>query len=226
MGDKVKSPIYPLFVLAVSLAVSACGLVWANSLWILVPLGILLLAMCFFASPFKVLTLVLFFALTGGIFFGLIYVVTGSTDAAMESLTRCFALACGGAPLLCLSPADMCRTLDTLRCQRGITLPILVTLSFIPALFKERRMLKKAYKVKGSKMFEKPFFLASLPSFIVRISEFSDEMALGLETRGFKLGNPPSKLYEPRYPKAKDWVFLALGICILVSLIGVGIWVG
>lgn len=214
--------IYPFFALAITIVIAVSGLILADVWWIVIPLGATVLFFAFLVPIKRTLGLLAGAVISAVVFSGFTYLASRDLSSTWTASIRCLALFAGVMPATTIDPPDISRSLDSLHCPRSVTLPILVMFSFFPVLFRERRLLIKAYRVRRKGRMGKPFIIACLVPLIVRVVDLSDNLSTGLLCRGFDMGPAPA-VYFPRYPKALDIVVLVVGLLLGAGVIGVGI---
>ena len=104
-----------------------------------------------------------------------------------------------------------------------ITLGMLIAVRFLPVLGSEIARIREAMKTRGvraSLWNVRCFYRALVMPLMLRIINMSDTMALSLETRGFDLENREVSVYRPVRFFARDGVFAA---CIVILLVGLGV---
>lgn len=129
-------------------------------------------------------------------------------------------------------PLEMTRAMESLLSPlRWIKLPVgqiamilSVAIQFIPTLFEETDMIRKAQMARGAR-FDSPRFLdkakAVLPLVVpIFLAAFkrADELSLAMEARGYRADSPYVKR-KGRPLSKEDWI--AAGICLVLCLLAV-----
>lgn len=122
-----------------------------------------------------------------------------------------------------VEPADMTRSLSALKVPRGVTLGMLIALSFPPVLGAEIKRVREAMKTRGAGSILNPKILyrAFLVPFVMRLVNISDTLSLSVETRGFSLEKTPYTVYKKEIVCLSDVLFilgLAAGAVLTVVL--------
>ena len=114
----------------------------------------------------------------------------------------------------------MTRNLSQLHMPRGITLGMLITMSFIPVLRGEIKRVREAMKTRGAGSILNPkiFYRAFLIPLVTRLVDISDTLALSIETRGFTLGKCKYTVYKKEVVNVFDVLYL-LGLIAGVVLV-------
>ena len=205
---RFKTKLYPLIAIAASLFVIVFGLVVArneNLCWYL--LGVLAW-LCIFGCFKGVLKMLPAFVVFGGAFAGIAYASAGGDlQAALAMLNRFGALFLGVALSMSIAAVRMTRSLSQVHTPRAITLGMLISMSFVPMLKGEIGRVREAMKTRGAGSILNPKILYRA-SFVMRLVNISDTLALSVETRGFTLDGSLYSIYKKEYPAFSDVLFL------------------
>ena len=148
---KYKSNLYPLIAIASALIIMVFGLVMARTekcsyfllgalVWV-IPFG------CY-KQALKALPLFIVF---GGVFALIAYFSSGKNfDSALAMANRFGAVFLAIVPSMSIQAVAMTRNLSQLHTPRGITLGMLITMSFIPVLRAEIKRVREAMKTRGA----------------------------------------------------------------------------
>lgn len=206
-----KNNLYPLIALASAFLILLFGLMTARTVrcsYFL--LGVLVWLMIFGCCR-SVLKILPAFFVVGGVF-SLIacFAAGGSGEAALSMANRFGAVFLALVPGMSVPPVAMTRNLSQLHVPRGITLGMLVTMSFIPVLKAEIGRVREAMKTRGagSMLSPKIFYRAFLVPLVTRLADISDTLSLSIETRGFTLGKANYTVYHREVVRVSDAVFL------------------
>ena len=211
---RFKTKQYPLIAIVAALFVIVFGLVVArdeNLCWYL--LGVLVW-LCLFGCWKGVLKMLPAFIVFGGAFAGIAYASAGGdVQAAISMLNRFGALFLGVALSMSVAAVRMTRSLSQIHTPRAITLGMLISMSFVPMLKGEIGRVREAMKTRGagSVLNPKILYRAFLVTFVMRLVNISDTLALSVETRGFTLGGSLYSIYKKEYLALSDVLFV-LGI--------------
>ena len=216
--------LYPLVAIFGSLFLIIFGLVTArneNLCWYL--LGALVW-LCLFGCLKGCLKMLPAFVVFGGAFAGIAYASAGGDlPAALSMLNRFGALFLGVALSMSVAAVRMTRSLSQIHTPRGITLGMLIAMSFVPMLRGEVGRVREAMRTRGagSVLNPKIFYRAFLVPFVMRLVNISDTLALSVETRGFTLGNSLYSIYKRESIALSDVIFvlgLVAGAVLVVVL--------
>lgn len=208
---KYKSKLYPLIAVASALLIMVLRLVTARttacSYYLL---GAFVWVMVFgcYKQALKVLPAALVF---GGGFALIAYFASGrDTSAALAMANRFGAVFLGIVPCMSVHAVAMTRNLSQLHVPRGITLGMLITMSFIPVLRAEIKRVREAMKTRGAGSILNPriFYRAFLIPLVTRLVDISDTLALSIETRGFTLGKSKYTIYKKEVINYADVLYL------------------
>lgn len=208
---QVKTPVYPLIGILVSVLVIVFGLVRAKSDSCLYFLGGVWVLYVLYGYYRACLTVLPIAAVLAGIFAGITYALTKDIPAAFAAVNRILAVCIAVIPGLSLSPIYLTRSLSQIRTPRMITLGMLITLNFFPLLKGETAQIREAMKTRGAGSLFNPkiFYRAFLIPLVMRLVNISDTLALSVETRGFAAGSPYT-VYKTVSIRATDVVFALL----------------
>lgn len=183
-----KKSMYPLFAVLSALLIMVFGLVSARSVnasYFLIGIFIWLLAFGCFKQCAKILPLFIVF---GGLFAMIAYFTSGGNPvSALAMANRFGAVFLAIVPGMSIQAVAMTRNLSALHTPRGITLGMLIVMSFIPVLTTEIKRVREAMKTRGAGSILNPriFYRALLIPLVTRLVDISDTLALSIETRGF-----------------------------------------
>lgn len=206
-----KSKIYPIFVFLTSLFLIVFGLCMAKSIKCSYFLIGCLIWLIIFGCKKEVIRMLPAFIIVGGLFALIAYFVYGKDLNASLAMANRFASVFLAAALgMSVEPADMTRSLATLKLPRGITLGMLIATSFPPVLGAEIKRVREAMKTRGagSIMNPKIFYRAFLVPFVMRLVNISDTLSLSVETRGFSLEKVPYTVYKKEIVCLSDVLFM------------------
>ncbi|MFQ7035814.1 MAG: energy-coupling factor transporter transmembrane component T [Candidatus Borkfalkia sp.] len=218
---KYKSNLYPLFAISSALLIMIFGLIMAKTVacsYFLIGAFVWLLLFGCCRQAIKTLPL---FVIIGGAFALIAYYSSGQNPGSALALANRF-----GAVFLALVPGmsiqavAMTRNLSQLHMPRGITLGMLITMSFIPVLRGEIKRVREAMKTRGAGSILNPkiFYRAFLIPLVTRLVDISDTLALSIETRGFTLGKCKYTVYKKEVVNVFDVLYL-LGLIAGVVLV-------
>lgn len=211
---KYKKNFYPLFAVLSALLIMAFGLVSARSIngsyFLIGALAWLIIFGCY-KQCLKVLPMFIVF---GG-FFALIAYLTSDKNpvSALAMANRFGAVFLAIVPGMSIQAVAMTRNLSALHTPRGITLGMLIVMSFIPVLTTEIKRVREAMKTRGAGSLLNPkiFYRALLIPLVTRLVDISDTLALSIETRGFTLEKGNYTVYKKENINIYDVLYL-LGI--------------
>lgn len=221
---KYKSNLYPLIALASALLIMVFGLIMARSIECSYFLIGVLVWLLLFGCYKQVLRVLPMFVIIGGTFALIAYFSAGkSTEYALAMANRFGAVFLGIVPSMSVKAVAMTRNLSQLHTPRGLTLGMLITMSFIPVLRAEIRQVSEAMKTRGAGSIFNPkiFYRAFLIPLATRLVDISDTLALSIETRGFTLGKSKCTVYKKEVINYLDILFLfglVAGVVLVVIL--------
>lgn len=211
---KYKKNFYPLFAIISSLLIMVFGLVSARSIngsYFLIGAFAWLIIFGCYKQCLKVLPMFIVF---GG-FFALIAYFTSDKNlvSALAMANRFGAVFLAIVPGMSIQAVAMTRNLSALHTPRGITLGMLIVMSFIPVLTTEIKRVREAMKTRGAGSLLNPkiFYRALLIPLVTRLVDISDTLALSIETRGFTLEKGNYTVYKKENVNIYDVLYL-LGI--------------
>ncbi|MGN0805898.1 MAG: energy-coupling factor transporter transmembrane component T family protein [Candidatus Coproplasma sp.] len=219
-----KNHLYPLIALASALLILIFGLISARTVNCSLFLAGAFVWLIIFGCYRQALKALPVFIVFGGVFALIAYFSSGrSAEAALAMANRFGAVFLAVVPGMSVQPVSMTRNLSQLHTPRGITLGMLVTMSFVPVLKAEISRVREAMKTRGagSLLSPKIFYRAFLVPLITRLADISDTLSLSIETRGFTLGKENYTVYKKEYINAVDVLFLlglASGVALAVVL--------
>ena len=167
--------------------------------------------LCIFGCAAAAIKVLPVFLVTGGIFFGVAYASAGGNiDIGFSMVNRFAAIFLAIIPGLATEPVRMTRSLAQIKVPRGLTLGMLIAMSFGPTLRQEIKRVREAMKTRGagSVLNPKIFYRAFLVPFIMRLVNISDMLALSVETRGFTLGKCKYTIYHKETFVVSDLIYL------------------
>lgn len=211
---KFKKNFYPLFAVLSALLIMVFGLVSARSIngsYFLIGAFAWLIIFGCYKQCLKVLPMFIVF---GG-FFALIAYFTSDKNpvSALAMANRFGAVFLAIVPGMSIQAVAMTRNLSALHTPRGITLGMLIVMSFIPVLTTEIKRVREAMKTRGAGSLLNPkiFYRALLIPLVTRLVDISDTLALSIETRGFTLEKGNYTVYKKENVNIYDVLYL-LGI--------------
>lgn len=211
---KYKKNFYPLFAVLSALLIMVFGLVSARSIngsYFLIGAFIWLIIFGCYKQCLKALPMFIVF---GG-FFALIAYLTSDKNpvSALAMANRFGAVFLAIVPGMSIQAVAMTRNLSAIHTPRGITLGMLIVMSFIPVLTTEIKRVREAMKTRGAGSLLNPkiFYRALLIPLVTRLVDISDTLALSIETRGFTLEKGNYTVYKKENINIYDVLYL-LGI--------------
>ncbi len=221
---RYKRNLYPLIAIASALIIMVFGLVMARtvvcSYFLLGALVWVILFGCY-KQALKALPLFIVF---GGVFALIAYFSSGKNfDSALAMANRFGAVFLAIVPSMSIQAVAMTRNLSQLHTPRGITLGMLITMSFIPVLRAEIKRVREAMKTRGAGSILNPkiFYRAFLIPLVTRLVDICDTLALSIETRGFTLGKSKYTVYKKEAINYMDVLYilgLIAGVVLAVVL--------
>ncbi len=214
-----KKNLYPLIAILSGLTIMVFGLIMAKTIectYFLLGVMLWLLLFGYYKQLLKVLP---FFIIFGGIFSCIAYFSSGRTvDSALAMLNRFGSVFFAIVPGMKIGSVAMTRNLNQLHVPRGVTLGMLITMSFIPVLRLEIKRVREAMKTRGAGSIFNPkiFYRALLIPLVTRLVDISDTLALSIETRGFTLDKGKYTVYKREVINIWDILFI---VGILTSII-------
>lgn len=208
---KPKKNLYPLFAIASALLIMVFGLVMARSVvcsYFLLGAFVWLFAFGCWKQCLKALPV---FIIAGGIFSLIAYYAANKDfSAALAMANRFGAVFLAIVPGMSIGAVSMTRNLSQLHTPRGITLGMLITMSFVPVLRGEIKRVREAMKTRGAGSILNPkiFYRAFLIPLVTRLVDISDTLALSIETRGFTLGKTKYTVYKKEVINVFDVLYL------------------
>lgn len=217
----IKRPIYPIISLISSLMIFCVGLFNAKKislLYFLIGLSILYVLFGYGKALIKVIPV--FFVL--GIIVGLgAWFSSEEYIVGIQVTGRIVLLAYSSVIMVALQPVYLTRNLVQLKFPRALTLGMMATLKFTPALMIESRQIREAMKTRGVKISWTNLsmvYRAFLIPFIMRILTISDIMAVSVETRGFVLNEKSTVVYKPVKFYLRDFLFSLFLTMIMIGV--------
>lgn len=208
---KYKKNFYPLFAVLSALLIMVFGLVSARSIngsYFLIGAFAWLIIFGCYKQCLKVLPMFIVF---GG-FFALIAYFTSDKNpvSALAMANRFGAVFLAIVPGMSIQAVAMTRNLSALHTPRGITLGMLIVMSFIPVLTTEIKRVREAMKTRGTGSLLNPkiFYRALLIPLVTRLVDISDTLALSIETRGFTLEKGNYTVYKKENVNIYDVLYL------------------
>lgn len=206
-----KRNIYPLFAVASALLIMVFGLVRARSVACSYFLLGALLWLCLFGCWKQCLKALPAFIIVGGIFTLIAYYASNKdATAALAMANRFGAVFLALVPGMSIQAVVMTRNLSQLHMPRGVTLGMLITMSFVPVLRGEIKRVREAMKTRGAGSILNPkiFYRAFLIPLVTRLVDISDTLGLSIETRGFTLGKCKYTVYKKEVVNVFDVLYL------------------
>lgn len=220
---RYKRNLYPLFAIASALIIMVFGLVKARDIrcsyfligsfaWLFV-----------FGCRKQCLKALIAYVIVGGIFTVIAYFAAGkNSESALAMANRFGAVFVAIIPGMSVEATQTTRNLSQLHTPRGVTLGMLITMSFVPVLRGEIKRVREAMKTRGAGSILNPkiFYRAFLIPLVTRLVDISDTLALSIETRGFTLGKCKYTVYKREYVNIFDVVYLlgliagAVAVCV------------
>lgn len=197
-GDSFVHRLHPL----TKVALAAVFTISAVALWNPVALALLalflgtLIAMAQLRLPLKTLFIVLL-ALSAVAAFN--YLGTKDLETASAYFLR-FLILLAGFPLCALTtrPEDLARALAAIKLPQGLTVSILMTFRFIPALLQESRAIIEAEALRGDRTAHaRGWWRNRLIPFTFSMMDYCDHTATALELRGFDLSQSRTLYRRP-----------------------------
>ncbi|MDE5715228.1 MAG: energy-coupling factor transporter transmembrane protein EcfT [Anaeroplasmataceae bacterium] len=221
---RYKRNLYPLFAVASALIIMVFGLVMSKTTrcsYFLIGSFVWLFLFGCWKQCLKVLPI---FIAVGGIFALIAYYASNQDlNTALAMLNRFGSVFLALVPGMSISAVAMTRNLSQLHMPRGITLGMLITMSFVPVLKGEIKRVREAMKTRGAGSIWNPkiFYRAFLIPFVTRLVDISDTLALSIETRGFTLNKSKHTIYKREVINIFDLLYLLgllTGIILVVIL--------
>ena len=130
--------------------------------------------------------------------------------SALSMANRFGALFLALVPGMSVEPVAMTRCLSSIKAPRGITLGMLIVMSFMPVLRSETGRVREAMKTRGAgSVFNlRIFYRAFLIPLVTRLVDISDTLSLSIETRGFTLGKTKYTVYKKEHICISDALFV------------------
>ena len=222
-----RRPVHPLAALFCSLLGLAVGMICART-------PLIFLYLVFLAAVYLgygMYTALLYTSIGMGIFGivtgGITALLNGSLDRFWLSPARCLVIGVCIVPLLSVPPANLIRCLNQMRFPRALTLGMLVTVRFLPAVYGEISQIRAAMRTRGvdtrlnSPAWYRPsnLYRAFLIPLVMRTVNLSDTMALSVETRGFDPSEKEATVFHPVFFTARDGLFVALTLLAALALL-------
>lgn len=208
---KYKRNLYPLIAIASALLIMVFGLVTARTVacsYFLLGAFVWVIVFGCYKQALKALPLFIVF---GGVFALIAYFSGGKNfGSALAMANRFGAVFLGIVPSMSIQAVAMTRSLSSLHMPRGITLGMLITMSFIPVLRAEIKRVREAMKTRGAGSILNPkiFYRVFLIPLVTRLVDISDTLALSIETRGFTLGKSKYTVYKKEIVNVFDVLYL------------------
>jgi energy-coupling factor transporter transmembrane protein EcfT len=124
---------------------------------------------------------------------------------------------------------DLIKALERLKVPKQITLPLAVTLRFIPTLQVEFRAIKDAMKIRGIPLGVRGFFRHPIKQIeymlvplLMRSARIADELSASCITRGINSMNQKTS-YKSIKVRGKDYLLILVGIVVCTGIIFVDI---
>ena len=208
---RYRTTIHPIIAILTSLSIIIFGLLFANRVYVCYYfllasfIWILILGCfrgCLRIMPFAIVLVAIFASIS--------YFSTKSLEQAVIMSNRIFATTFAIIPGFSTSAIDTTRCLSSMKVNRGITLGMLIIMSFFPLLFIEIKRVREAMKTRGAGSILKPkiFYRAFLIPLIVRLTNITDLLSLSVETRGYSLEKVPYTIYKKSIITIYDFLIL------------------
>lgn len=194
-----KRNLYPLIAVASALIIMVFGLVTAKSVICSYFLLGAFVWLCLFGCWKQCLKALPVFFIVGGIFTLIAYYASNQdVTSALAMANRFGAVFLALVPGMGIQAVAMTRNLSQLHMPRGVTLGMLITMSFVPVLKGEIKRVREAMKTRGAGSIFNPkiFYRAFLIPLVTRLVDISDTLSLSIETRGFTLGKSNYTVYK------------------------------
>lgn len=208
---KYKKNFYPLFAVLSALLIMVFGLVSARSIngsYFLIGAFAWLIIFGCYKQCLKVLPMFIVF---GGFFALIAYLTSDKNPVSVLAMANRFgAVFLAIVPGMSIQAVAMTRNLSALHTPRGITLGMLIVMSFIPVLTTEIKRVREAMKTRGAGSLLNPkiFYRALLIPLVTRLVDISDTLALSIETRGFTLEKGNYTVYKKENVNIYDVLYL------------------
>lgn len=208
---RLKNHIYPFAAMLAALFIVIFGMIKAYSVNCSYYLIGVYLWLAVFGCYKGCLRILPAYIVVAGIFALIYYFGMNNAAAAVAMATRLGAIFLAAAIGMSIDTVLITRNMTQLHFSRGLTLGVLITLSFIPVLKTEVRRVREAMKTRGagSVLNPKIFYRAFLVPLCMRLVGISDTLALSVETRGFRLGKAKCTVYKKEVFSLWDILFLA-----------------
>lgn len=221
-----ESKIYPLLSLLCSILIFVGALLTAKEDgWIF--LSAVVVIFLLFGMWRKLLFIIPFIVVFGGIYFGLAYLLEPDLANALSGVWRIGGLCLAIVPSLYLYPEDLIRSLNAMHFPRMASLGLLITLRFFPLLNSERKRIKEAMRSRAMPFSLKGFYRSTIIPFAVRLVHLSDALSLSIETKGFSKENKNVTSFRSVPFYVKDALFFVLitasFVCSLIFCPGVNL---
>ncbi len=203
--------IYPLIAVLSSVFIIIFGIVTARTINCTYYLIGLFVWLILFGCGRACLKVIPMFVIVGGIFALLAYASSGGDRVSALSMANRFgALFLALVPGMSVEPVAMTRCLSSIKAPRGITLGMLIVMSFMPVLRSETGRVREAMKTRGAgSVFNlRIFYRAFLIPLVTRLVDISDTLSLSIETRGFTLGKTKYTVYKKEHICISDALFV------------------
>ena len=216
-----KHNLYPIIALLSSVGILVYGLIMAKSQMCSVFLLFALVFLCFFGCFRAVLRTLPLLIIFGGLFALIAYFAYGKdASAALAMANRMGGVFVAVVPGMSVEAVRMTRNLSQLRMPRGLTLGMLIAMSFVPVLGSEIRRVREAMKTRGagSVLNPKIFYRAFLIPLVSRLVDISDTLSLSVETRGFTLSKAKYTVYKREVICVSDLIYIFGLVAVMVVL--------
>ena len=215
--------LYPLVAIFAGLFIVVVGLVMARELLMCsVFLGTVFVWLTLFGCGRACLRILPAFIVVAGIFFGIFYAATSTSDSGWAMANRFGAVFLAVVPGMSTTPVRMTRSLSQVHMSRSVTLGMLIAMSFVPMLKSEIKRVREAMRTRGAGSVWNPKILyrAFLVPLVMRLVNISDTLALSVETRGFSLGKVRYTIYKKESIAVSD-IFFVFGLIAAAVLVAV-----
>ena len=216
---QVRRPVYPLAAVFSSVIILLCGFFASMNAKVC---AAYIIALCLLYTAFgywKILwKAFLIFALLGIISASATF-FSHKYTTALVSVFRFLILGLSSVTLVSTKAISLTRSLDSIHMPRAITLGMLVTVRFIPILRSETKRIRDAMKTRGVGFSSRTLYRAFLLPFVMQLINFSDILALSVETRGFSLTEKEATVYKEVPFTARDTAYSVLIIAVSAAAV-------
>lgn len=162
-----------------------------------------------------------------GLFAGFTAWLTGDWAEASFSTLRLLAIALP-TPILTLTtpPATLIRALDRARLPRVLTLSVMLIWRFCPVMLQEVERIWEANLLRGVDLRWQPrqWFAGLMVPLVFQVVAYADDVAIGLQTRGYDPAAPRS-CGQPLRWQYQDTLFTFLALVWLAGIVFLAGWI-